>query len=213
MTTPFDDPGIYRSFQPYTGQKRPAVFLDRDGVIVEETGYLHNPGGVAFITGAIEAIGLLNHAGWPVIVVTNQAGVGRGYYGWPEFEAVQAAIEAGLAAASARLDGVWACAYHPEGVGALGADHAFRKPNPGMLLDASRLVGIDLPRSWMVGDKLLDVQAGLNAGVGGAVLVRTGYGRQYEQELKAGQHNWANVHVAETLGQAVENLILRPTRL
>lgn len=208
MTTPHHDPGIYRSYQPHTGKRRPAVFLDRDGVIVEETGYLHRPADLKLIVGAVEAIALLKRSDWCVVVVTNQAGVGRGYYGWPEFQAVQEAIEVQLAAAGATLDGVWACGYHPEGLGDLRHDHPYRKPGPGMLLDAAALLEIDLQASWMIGDKLVDIQAGLNASVGGAILVRTGYGRQYEQDLISLQRQWPNVHVTETLGDAVRDVII-----
>lgn len=208
MNHTIEDAGIYRRYQP-DSRKGPAVFLDRDGVIVEETGYLHKPEDIRFIDGAPEAIARLNQAGLPVIVITNQAGVGRGYYGWGEFEAVQSRIEERLAEAGAHLDAVWACGYHPEGRGALGVDHPFRKPKPGMLLDAQKEMGADLERSWLAGDKVIDVEAGLAAGLAGSILVRTGYGRQQESQLRPGP----KVHVVETLAEAVDSLILARIRL
>lgn len=202
------DAGIYCRYQPHT-QKRPVVFLDRDGVIVEETGYLHKPDDVRLIEGAAEAIAKLNQAGLPVIVITNQAGVGRGYYGWGEFEEVQACIEERLAQSGAHLDAVWACGYHPEGRGALGVDHAFRKPRPGMLLDARQKMGADLESSWLAGDKAIDVEAGVAAGLAGSILVRTGYGGRQERLVQPGP----KVHVAGTLAEAVDHLILPGIRL
>ena len=116
---------------------RPAMFLDRDGVVVEEIGYLGHPKDVVLIEGAAEAIRDLNRAGIPVVVVTNQAGVARGHYDWAGFEAVQREIDERLAAVGARIDAALACAYHGQGAGALAvADHPWRKPGPGMLLDA-----------------------------------------------------------------------------
>lgn len=151
----------------------------------------------------------LNKAGIPVILVTNQAGVGRGYYTWYEFEAVQVLIEAELAKAGARLDGVLACAYHPEGRDPFARDHPFRKPNPGMVLDAQSTLNLALGQSWIIGDKSLDLEAGRNAGVGHLVLVRTGYGKQHEHQLRRGP----NVHVVETLQEAVDSLILAGGRV
>lgn len=155
---------------------RPAVFLDRDGTLNEEVGYLHRPEDVVLCRGAAEAIGMLNRCSVPVIVVTNQAGIGRGLFGWQDFQAVTDRIEELLAERGARLDGVYAAPHHPEGRGVYRvADHPDRKPNPGMLLRAAEEHGLDLGRSWMVGDKDIDLEAGARAGCRVA-LVRTGYG-------------------------------------
>jgi D-glycero-D-manno-heptose 1,7-bisphosphate phosphatase len=163
---------------------RPAVFLDRDGVLVEEVGYLGDPRKVALIPGAGEAVAELNRAGAPVIVVTNQAGIARGYYGWSEFEAVEREIERRLSAEGAHLDAVLACAYHAAGSGALGvASHPWRKPAPGMLLDAAAQWGIDLGRSWIVGDKASDLEAGRAAGLAGGLHVATGHGEGEERRM------------------------------
>lgn len=209
MPSTHTDPGIYRRFQPHSGPPRGAVFLDRDGVIVEETGYLHKLEDVRLLPSVAEAIARLNSVHCPVIVITNQAGVGRGYYGWTEFEAVEAHIEAELARSGAHVDGVWACAYHADGIPPYNCDHPYRKPHPGMLKDASQALGVDLPRSWLVGDKISDIEAGLNAQLQGTVLVRTGYGREHQAHLP----QRPQVHVADTLLDAVEHLILTHIRL
>jgi D-glycero-D-manno-heptose 1,7-bisphosphate phosphatase len=148
------------------GELRPAVFLDRDGVLIEDTGFISHPDQIRHIPGSAEAVARLNQAGITVALVTNQSGVGRGYYSWQDFEAVQGAIETRLAEAGAWLDGVWACGYDPEAAGVDGVnDHPWRKPNPGMIQDAALELGLNLELSWMAGDRLSDVQAGLRAGV------------------------------------------------
>lgn len=161
----------------FTGQ--PALFLDRDGVIVEETNYLHRPEDVQMIAGVPEAIASINRLGVPVVLVTNQAGIGRGYYDWAEFDAVQRLICSELEKFGARLDWVAACAYHPEGIGEYAVrDHAWRKPGPGMLLEAASQLGIDLASSHIIGDCLSDIQAGANAGLRSGAMVQTGHGKR-----------------------------------
>jgi D-glycero-D-manno-heptose 1,7-bisphosphate phosphatase len=156
---------------------RPALFLDRDGVVIEEVAYLHDPGRVRLIPGAAPAIRAARAAGAAVVMVTNQAGIGRGYYDWPAFAATQARVEAELAEAGARLDMVLACPYAPAGSGRyIHADHPDRKPNPGMLLRAGARLGLDLAASWMVGDRDVDVAAARAAGLAGALHVATGHG-------------------------------------
>lgn len=163
---------------------RPALFLDRDGVIVEETHYLSRVEDMVMIPGVAEAIAQANAREIPVIVVTNQAGIARGYYGWEDFAKVQAAIVAALAAAGATLDVVLACGYHGVGTGPLAvADHAWRKPNCGMLDYTAERHGIDLGRSWIVGDKASDLEAGLKAGLAGGFLVKTGHGEAESQSM------------------------------
>jgi len=177
----------------------PAVFIDRDGTLNEEVGYLHRPEDVVLIPGAAEGLARLNARGIPVIVVTNQAGIGRGYYDMEAFEAVMARVAELLRAAGAHMDGVYAAPHHAKGLGAYGhPDHPDRKPNPGMLLRAAEAHGLDLGRSWMIGDKEIDLGAGRNAGCKVA-LVRTGYGTQVDGAL-------ADL-VAAHLGEAVEEIL------
>jgi D-glycero-D-manno-heptose 1,7-bisphosphate phosphatase len=159
---------------------RPAVFLDRDGTLNEEVDYLSKPEDLALIPGAAAAVAQLNAAGLPVIVVTNQSGIGRGYYSWQDFAAVMSRMGTLLAMENAHLDAVYASPHHEKGQGDYAvADHPERKPNPGMLTKAAEEHGIDLSGSWMVGDKAIDVEAGRRAGCR-TVLVRTGYGHGEE---------------------------------
>lgn len=158
----------------------PAFFVDRDGVIVEETNYLSRPEDVILIPGVSAALLKLNRAGVPVVIITNQAGIGRGYYGWEDFLKVQVNIYEKLQHEKVHIDACIACPYHPEALEPYCCvEHFYRKPNPGMLLWSAETAGIDLKRSWIVGDKLSDLQAGERAGLGSLAHVMTGYGRSH----------------------------------
>jgi D-glycero-D-manno-heptose 1,7-bisphosphate phosphatase len=154
-----------------------AVFLDRDGTINEEVEYLDDPDELRLIPGAAEAIHFLNQAGVPAIVVTNQAGVGRGYFSEARVEAIHQQLAKQLAAHDARLDAIYYCPHHPDE----GCD--CRKPKPGMLKGAAREHGLDLSRSFAVGDKVSDLEAGRRAGCR-TVLVLTGYGTEAQEAFK-----------------------------
>ncbi len=178
---------------------QPAVFLDRDGTLNEEVDYLHKPEELVLIPGAAAAVARLNERGIPVVVVTNQSGIGRGYYGFDEFEAVMARMRELLAEAGAHVDAVYVSAHHEKGQGAFAhPDHPERKPNPGMLTRAAKEHGLDLSRSWMIGDKEIDLEAGRRAGCR-AALVRTGYGL-------SGDGNLADL-VAADLAEAVDRIL------
>ncbi len=156
---------------------RPALFLDRDGVLVEETGYLHRAEEVRLIPGATAAVAAAARAGLPVVLITNQAGIGRGYYGWAEFQAVQEKIAADLAVGGGAFDMVLACPFHAAGQPPYRhPDHPCRKPRPGMILRAAEMLGLDLAGSWVVGDRAIDLEAGCAAGLAGGVHVLTGHG-------------------------------------
>jgi D-glycero-D-manno-heptose 1,7-bisphosphate phosphatase len=160
-----------------TARRRRALFLDRDGVIVEEVHYLKRPEDVRLIPGAAAAIAACNRAGLAVVIVTNQAGIGRGLYTWRDFALVQQCIVDALGREGASVDAVLACAYHADGQGGLRvADHGWRKPRPGMILAAADRMGLDLSRAWIVGDRAADLAAGRAAGLAGGTLVETGYG-------------------------------------
>ena len=170
-----------------TNETRPALFLDRDGVINEDVGYLHEPDELQLIPKAADVIAKANSLGIAVIVVTNQGGIGLGYFDWPEFVAVQDRMAALLAeAAPARIDGIFASPYHPRGTGVYAhPDHPSRKPNPGMLLAAAELLNLDLSKSWIVGDHWRDLEAGKNAGIAGGMHVLTGHGLHDDQRQQA----------------------------
>ena len=185
--------GLYaRRFAALTPHRKRALFLDRDGVIVEEVNYLHKVDDVLFIPHVAAAIARANRLSIPVVMVTNQSGIGRGYYGWDDFAIVQKCIGTYYAAQSAHFDMVLACAYHAEGLGFYAvADHPWRKPNPGMLLEAARALNIDLCRSFIIGDSITDLVSGHAAGLAAGALVRTGHGvRDWQANGEAQFHAW-----------------------
>lgn len=152
---------------------RPAGFLDRDGVINVDTGYPHRPEELVFTPTAVEAIRLLNEAGWLAIVVSNQSGVARGLFGTAEVEAFHTHIQAELAKAGAHIDAFYYCPYHPDGsVAEWAIQHEDRKPGPGMILRALRDWPVDRARSVLIGDKDSDMAAARAAGVRGVLVER-----------------------------------------
>ena len=153
-----------------------AVFLDRDGTINVEKDYLYRVEEFEFVPGAAQAIRRLNEAGWLVVVVTNQSGVARGYYGEQEVQELHRHVDQELARSGARVDAWYYCPHHPAGRAPYSRECDCRKPLPGMLLAAAATYEIDLTASWMIGDKLADVEAAYAAGCR-PILVRTGYGR------------------------------------
>ncbi|HEY6838534.1 MAG TPA: D-glycero-beta-D-manno-heptose 1,7-bisphosphate 7-phosphatase [Geobacteraceae bacterium] len=187
----------------HTGKR--AVFLDRDGTINEEREYLHRVDDFAFIPGVPEAIARLKRAGFVVVVVTNQSGIGRGYYDEAALCALHRHLDRELATFGAAVDAYYFCPHHPEhGVGEYQRECACRKPLPGMLLQAAADLDIDLTASYMIGDKLADVEAGLAAGCQ-PLLVRTGYGAADEGLLPAG------VACHDDLGAAVDAILAADT--
>jgi len=148
---------------------RPAAFLDRDGVLNVDLGYVHRIEDLEWVAGAPSAVRRLNDAGYLVIVITNQSGIGRGYYDEASMESVHQALRAHLAKAGARIDAIYACPFHPEAIVERfrHPDHPDRKPNPGLLLRAMEEFPIDPARSFMIGDKDSDMEAARRAGVAG----------------------------------------------
>ncbi len=152
---------------------RRALFLDRDGVINEEVGYLHRFQDVRFVKGIVPLLQAANAQGWFVCVVTNQAGIGRGLYSEQQFQELMHEMRAALSEQDAHLDAVYFSPFHPEhGIGEYRRDTECRKPNPGMLLRAAQEHSLDLCGSIMVGDRCSDMQAGAAAGVSELYLFR-----------------------------------------
>lgn len=155
-----------------------AVFIDRDGTINEEVQYLANLQDFKLVPGVGEAIKLLNEDEFKVIVVTNQAGVARGYFGEDKIKEIHQEMRRQLREKGAYLDGIYYCPHHPtEGVGKYKKNCWCRKPNPGMVEKAAKDFNLDLGKSYVIGDQLIDVKLGNNAGCK-TVLVLTGYGRE-----------------------------------
>lgn len=154
---------------------KPAVFLDRDGTVIQEVGYLNRLDRVSFFPWSVDAVRVLGDAGLLVVVVTNQAGVARGYFDEALVRDTHALIDERMRNGRARIDGYYYCPHHPDGkVERYRAACDCRKPKPGMILRAARDLGIDVGRSFVVGDRWLDVEMGRAAGAT-TVLVKTGY--------------------------------------
>jgi len=149
-------------------RRRPAAFLDRDGVINRDYGYVHQPQQVEWIPGAQQSVRRLNDLGYRVVVVTNQAGAAHGYYGEDDIIALHNWIQEELAAKGAFIDAFYFCPYHPDArVEGLRADHIDRKPNPGMIFRAFSDMQIDRNGSFLIGDKDSDVECARRAGIRG----------------------------------------------
>jgi D-glycero-D-manno-heptose 1,7-bisphosphate phosphatase len=162
------------------------VFIDRDGTLTDEVGYVNHPRRLRLLPRSAEAIRRLNAAGIPAIVATNQAGLARGYFTEQVMHAVNDELVCQLGDAGAKLDGLYVCTHHPTaGVPPYRADCECRKPKAGLLTRAARELGLDLAASTMIGDKASDLEAGRAAGTR-AVLVLTGYGLgdwEYQREV------------------------------
>ena len=154
---------------------KPAVFLDRDGVLIEERNYLHRVEDVVLLPGVAAALRRLSDAGLKLFIVSNQSGVGRGYFTLADVERVNEHLVGELARDGVRLEKIY---FAPE---APDQPSRGRKPSPQFLFDARDAFDVDLAQSYMVGDKLIDLECGWNAGVKQSLLVRTGYGAELEQ--------------------------------
>ena len=174
----------------------PVVFVDRDGVIIEDTDYISDPAEVRLLPGAATALARAAAAGVRLVIVTNQSGIGRGFYSEGDFAAVQARVDELLAEAGVRVDGIYYCPHGPD------ATCNCRKPRPGMLDAAGRRLRWHSRRAWMVGDKLSDLDLGRHFGLE-SYLVRTGRGR----ESAAGLVPARGVSVVDDLARAVDRIL------
>ena len=186
--------------------KNIAIFMDRDGTVTKEVGYITRVEQLELIPGAADAIRRINGSSFKAVMATNQAGAARGYFPESMIEEVHERLKEMLSGERAFLDGIYFCPHHIDGqVDHLRLRCSCRKPEPGLLLQAAKDLNLDLSRSYMVGDKMSDIEVGHRVGAQ-SVLVLTGYGREeYEQGLPG----WTvhPHHVAEDLWQAVEWII------
>jgi D-glycero-D-manno-heptose 1,7-bisphosphate phosphatase len=180
---------------------RPAVFLDRDGTIIEERVYLSDPAGVEFVPGAIDGMHALAEAGFALVVVTNQAGIARGLYTVDDYHAVAARVTEILGEAGIVVDGTYFCPHHPDMTGPC----ACRKPGLGMYRQAIEALEVDVRRSFFIGDKLSDVAAAETLG-GQGILVRTGYGAKMENDVSG------DVWVMDDLAAAAARVVSSVSR-
>jgi D-glycero-D-manno-heptose 1,7-bisphosphate phosphatase len=177
---------------------RPAVFLDRDGTLNVECGHITRPEQMRLLPGAAAALRSLRTAGFACVVVTNQSGIGRGMMTEADLRLIHDEMFRQLHCEGAALDGLYYCGAAPP------EEHPERKPAPGMLLRAARELGIDLSRSWMIGDSARDLLAGRAAGCRGAVLVRSGHDvAEALALLRAGDH------VADDIAEAAQFILTR----
>jgi len=159
-----------------TAGKRPAVFLDRDGTIIEQVHYLSDPDGVRLLPGTAEALRRLHAAGFARVVVTNQSALGRGMISEEQLHQIHHEMNRQLAAEGTAVDAIYFCPEVPASDDRSVVEHGDRKPGPGMLIRAAEELDLNLAASWMVGDMLSDILAGINARCRGSILVRTGKG-------------------------------------
>lgn len=178
-----------------------ALFLDRDGVINEEVGYLHRPAEVRFVPGIFALLRAAKALGYATVVVTNQSGIARGLYTSEDFETLMRWMRERFQEQMITLDAVYHCPYHPEhGVGKWRREHPDRKPSPGMLLRAAREHGLDLAQSVMVGDRCSDVAAANAAGVREVMLL-------VDSALAPGAAGCeGSYRIVRTLGEAEDRL-------
>ena len=175
--------------------------MDRDGTLIEEKGYLSDPDNVAPFTGAADALLSLQTAGFKLFVVSNQSGVGRGFFTMREVERVHERMTQCFARNGVRFERIYVAPEAP------GQPSRGRKPSPQFLLDARAEFGLDLPSSYVIGDKLSDLECGWNAGVKKCILVRTGYGRKLEEEQA---DRLAAAVVADDLAAAAKWILSAP---
>jgi len=184
----------------------PAIFLDRDGVIIENrASYVRSWEDVAIYPQAVLALARIRSSPYKIVIVTNQSAVGRGLLSFQDAEAISSRLVAGLESAGCRIDGVFMCPHTPE-------DHcACRKPQPGLILQAAQALSLDISRSMMIGDAWSDLLAGYHAGVRQNVLLRTGRGQQ--QSLLPRPPGLEGAFIFDTLAQALEALVLPSSSL
>ena len=174
---------------------RPAVFLDRDGTLIELVHHLTDPAEVALIPGAGDAVRRLREAGFAVVIVTNQSVIGRGRLDEPGLGRIHSEMNRQLAAEGAAIDGLYFCPLAPTQTDPTVIEDPMRKPGPGMLLQAARDMGLGLASSFMVGDTVSDMLAGRHAGAR-TILVRTGYGASFKHDRACLDHEAADLAAA-----------------
>jgi len=184
-----------------TSNKKRAIFLDRDGVINTDNGYVSVVDDFEFIEGVIEALQKLKQLDYLIVVITNQSGIARGYFTEEQFHTLTEWMDWSLADRGVDLDGIYYCPHHVEhGVGKYKVDCDCRKPKAGMINDAISELDIDITQSILVGDKISDIEAGIAAGIDKNYLVRTGKGITEQGEVLA-------TAIYDDLSEVVKDLV------
>ena len=200
---PIDNYGMWREvcIPPGSLGRRAALFLDRDGTLIELVNYIEKAEDVKPIPDAVSLIVNARSHNMAIILVTNQSGIGRGYFDWGAFASVQNAVNSAVALAGGEIDAIYACPALPE------SNAMCRKPNPGMLLAGASDLDIDLSCSWIIGDTASDMIAGARAGIPNGWLVDTGYGLQDREKALQITDNNFQVTVGRPLAD-LGNLIM-----
>jgi len=180
-----------------------AVFLDRDGTLNAERHYLSRPEDLVLLPGVLDALRRLQAAGFRLVLVTNQSGIGRGYFSESDLASVHDRLLALMASAGVRLDRIYSAPEAP------GQPSRYRKPSPQALFDARDDLGVNLAQSYMIGDKWIDVETGLRAGCAVSLLVRTGYGAETERR-EAARLSQAQAVIVDDLPAAADWILARP---
>src|SRR5882757_9438654 len=189
---------ILAGIQPHFAGMKPAVFLDRDGTLIAEKNYLSRPEDVVIFPGAGAALKRLSDAGLLLFIVSNQSGVGRGYFTLAEVERVNEHLAHELAREGVCFEKIYVAPEAPD------EPSRGRKPSPQFLFDARDEFGLDLARSFIIGDKLIDLECGWNAGLKKSLLVRTGYGAEWERKSPEKVKNAA---VVDNLAAAIDAIL------
>ncbi len=181
-----------------------AVFIDRDGTLNEEVGYLGSPARLSILPGAAKAIKLLNEQGLKAVLITNQAGIAKGYLSESLLQDIHHELKRLLAQQHAYLDAIYYCPHHPEGTITRYRQHCIcRKPAPGLLEKAARELGLSLKKSYVIGDKISDVELAQRVGAT-AILVLTGFGDETLTKLRSQPSAMLPTFVAANLYEAVQ---------
>jgi D,D-heptose 1,7-bisphosphate phosphatase len=192
-------------------KKRPAVFLDRDGTLIKDVGYLKYPSQIKLFRQTAGALKALRKAGFYLLVVSNQSGVARGYFSEAQVKKVHQKLQRMLKVQDAKIDAFFYCPHHPQGkVKSLSKHCDCRKPSTGMIRQALKRYPVDLKKSYVVGDKIDDLLLAYNAKVSGGILVRTGNGRKSERDLK--KLKLKKSVVVSNLAQAAQWILSRKDR-
>ena len=178
-------------------EKRKAVFLDRDGTLNVDFGYVHSTQEWEWVSGAINGLKRLYDAGFALVIVTNQAGIARGYYEAGDVDALHEWVQLELISRGVKISGIYYCPHHPD-FGVVKQCNC-RKPEPGMLIQAAQELCLDLSRSWMIGDQYSDTQAGLRAGAKAILIGRGDTDGLQIKDVSKTTHHAPNIAAAVSL--------------